>query len=361
LILKIPPHFTVRQVARMAGVESRQIRDFERDGRLPKAPRDGENRRVYTFEEARRIVGLLGEPVRRRIAVVNQKGGVGKTTTAFNLAGALVARGRRVLAVDLDPQANLTTSLGVDLRDGDRSVEELFVSDDPVARDVVRETRFPGLSCLPARPRLAGVEVKIFDAFLRETILDRQLEPLHGEYDFILLDCPPNLSLVTVNALVACEDAIVPIEAQAYSIKAISDLTNTVALIRSRLGRGVTLRFLPTKVDGRVKVAAEILDAVRQGLKDRVLPPVRTDSNLVRAPMMRAPVSFSFPSSKGARDYARLADLLLRPGPGPAPEARVAVEAGPQKTDGTLVDSPVPCSSSCARGAPPRSGTASSA
>ena len=120
-----------------------------------------------------------------------------------------------------------------------------------------------------------------------------------------------NLSLVTVNALVCCEEAIVPIEAQSYSLKAISDLTNTVALIRSRLDRGVSLRFLPTKIDGRVKVAAEILEAVRSGLQDRVLPSVRTDANLVRAPMVRAPVNFAFPRSKGARDYGRLADILI--------------------------------------------------
>ena len=236
---------------------------------------------------------------------------MGKTTTSFNLAGALVARGRRVLAIDLDPQANLTSSLGVEVAEHDRTVEDVFVSEDTAAADVVRPTPFPGLFCIPSRPRLAGVEIKIFDAFLRETILDRKLQPLHEEYDFFILDCPPNLSLVTVNALVACEEAIVPIEAQAYSIKAISDLTNTVALIRSRLDRGVTMRFLPNKLDRRLKVGAEIMDAVTSGLKDRVLPPIRTDANLVRAPMQRAPIAFVAPNSRGAKDYSRLADLLL--------------------------------------------------
>ena len=127
----------------------------------------------------------------------------------------------------------------------------------------------------------------------------------------MLLDCPPNLSLVTVNALVACEEAIVPIEAQTYSINAISDLTNTVALIRSRLDRGVALRFLPTKFDARLKVSREILEAIRGGLKDRVLPVIRTDANLLRGPMLRAPAAFACPSARGARDYGRLAELLL--------------------------------------------------
>jgi len=320
LILKIRPHFTIGEVARMAGIERSELRGLEESGHVPPFFNDTATTEIYTFEEARRIVDLTAGPQHRRIAVVNQKGGVGKTTTTLSLAGALAARGRRVLAIDLDPQANLTSSLGVELDDGDRSVEEVFVSESTPAADVVRETRFPGLSCLPARPRLAGVEIKIFDAFLRETILDRKLQPLHEEYDFILLDCPPNLSLVTINALVACEEAIVPIEAQAYSIKAISDLTNTVALIRSRLDRGVVLRFLPTKVDGRIKVASEILQAVEGGLKERVLPRIRTDANLVRAPMLRAPVEYAFPKSKGARDYGLLADLLVREAP-PAADA----------------------------------------
>jgi len=321
LILKIPPHYTVGDVARMAGVERETLLELEARGVIPAARRNDANHRVYDYAEARRIVLAAAGPRRRRLAIVNQKGGVGKTTTTLSLAGALAARGRTVLCIDLDPQANLTASLGVDLPNNAPTVEDLFVYDEFQAREAVVGTRFPGISLIGARPRFAGVEIKIFDAFMRETILDRKLKPLHEEYDFILLDCPPNLSLVTINALVASEEAIVPIEAQTYSIKAVSDLTNTVALIRSRLDKGVSLRFLPTKIDGRLKVGSEILDAVRSGLKERVLPPIRTDAHLVRAPMLRAPVSICFPGSKGAKDYARLADALLAESAPGAPAA----------------------------------------
>jgi len=332
LIRKIRDQFSIGDVARMAGVDSRVLRAWEERGQIPPARRNGANHRVYSFDEARRIVHLSAGEQNRRIAVVNQKGGVGKTTTTFSLAGALVARGRKILVVDLDPQANLTSSLGIELGEQDRSVEDVFVDDDFDAADAIRPTRFPGLFCLPARPRLAGVEIKIFDAFLRETILDRKLTPLHDRFDFILIDCPPNLSLVTVNALVACQEALVPIEAQTYSIKAISDLTNTVALIRSRLDRGVTLRFVPTKIDNRLKVASEILDAIKDGLKNRVMPSIRTDAHLVRCPMLRTPVSFAFPNSKGAKDYDRIAGILVKEKGPPGPDGRP--EEHPEEHEG---------------------------
>ncbi|MFQ5845464.1 MAG: AAA family ATPase, partial [Planctomycetota bacterium] len=215
--------FTLGEVARMVGLEGGALRRLEREGSIPTARRTDANQRVYTFDEAHRLVLRFRGSFRRRLAVVNQKGGVGKTTTAFNLAGALAARGRRVLAVDLDPQADLTSSL-VDLPDDAPSTEDLFSSPGMDAAAVVRPTPVPGVDLVPARTRLAGVETRIAGLPLRETLLGRRLAPLAARYEIVLMDCPPNLSLVTVNALAACDEAIVPLEAHVYSIRAVADL-----------------------------------------------------------------------------------------------------------------------------------------
>jgi chromosome partitioning protein len=255
---------------------------------------------------------LAGLVARRRISVVNQKGGVGKTTTVFNLAACLAYRGRRVLTVDLDAQANLTTSFGIDPDQIPLSTEDLLTRDDVGIEQVIRPTAFEGLHIVPADIRLAGADVKLREMIMREKILAGKLEPVAAHYDFVLFDCPPNLSTITINALVASSDALIPMETQCYSIKAFQDLSRTLQVLRTRMAHDVGVWVLPTKIDRRIAMSRKLLESIRENLEGRVLPPVRTDATLMKAPMVQEPVIFSFPRSRAAADYQAVCGEVLR-------------------------------------------------
>ena len=253
----------------------------------------------------------MGLDVRKRISVVNQKGGVGKTTTAFNLAGALVLDGRRVLVVDLDAQASLTSSFGMDPGSFKKTAHDLLVDDEVGVATCIVKTAIEGLDVLPSDIRLASADVLLREMIMRERILATKIERIKGRYDFILFDCPPNLSTITINALVASTDAVVPLETQFYSVRAVEDLTKTFQLLATRMNHNLDVWMLPTKIDRRVKMAREFLDQMEVSFKDRLLTPVRTDANLAKAPMVREPAIFAFPASRGSKDYRRIARELI--------------------------------------------------
>ena len=299
--------FMLEELAALAGVSLGQVRTWEKQGYLGEIARDGGGKPQYGFEQAERCVELGGRGVQRRICVVNQKGGVGKTTTAFTLAAALADLGRRVLAVDLDAQANLTTSFGFDPDALDLTSANLLTDDAVAPEHVILETNLEGVHAIPADIQLCNVETRIQDTLMRERILSTKLEPLYDRYNFIVFDCPPNLSRITINALCASEEVVVPIETQSYSIKAISDLTNTFTLLKQKMGHDLIVWLLPTKVDRSVRVATDILDALDEAFRGRLLDPIHNDSNLIRAPLLCEPVTRAFPHTRSALEYARLA------------------------------------------------------
>jgi chromosome partitioning protein len=311
--------YTLDELAGLAGVAKSRVKAWEGQGLLGEVKRNGHDaghsagESRYGFEQAERCVELGGRGHPRRVCVVNQKGGVGKTTTVFSLAAALADLGRRVLAVDLDAQANLTSSFGFDPDLIKHTSEDLLVNENVAAEDVILETAVEGVHAIPADIRLCNVETKIQDVFMREHILRTKLEPLFDRYHVILFDCPPNLSRITINALMASQEVLVPIETQSYSIKAISDLTNTFALLKEKMRHDLRVWLLPTKVDPNVRLAMEILEAIEEAFPGRVLDPIHIDHTLVRAPLLCEPITHSFPGSRAAREYGRLARFLTVP------------------------------------------------
>jgi len=302
--------FSPNRVAEIVGVPREQVLRWEDEGAL-KPTRDDRNQRMFSPEDVRRALDMTGKRVRKRIAVVNQKGGVGKTTTAFNLSAALVMEGRRVLVVDLDAQASLTVSFGLSPTSFRRTAHDLLVNDETSAEEAIVETGLRGLDLVPADIRLASAEILLREMIMRERILLTKLEPILERYDFVLFDCPPNLSTITINALVASTDAVVPMETQFYSIRAVDDLSKTFHVLSSRMRHDLEVWMLPVKIDRRVKASMECLAKMEESFAGRLLTPIRTDANLMKAPLAHEPAVIAFPAARGAKDYRRIARELL--------------------------------------------------
>jgi chromosome partitioning protein len=309
----MPRTYTLAELAALGGVSREAAERWEAEGRLGSPPKDDGGKPRYGFDAAERAVALGGKTTRRRISVVNQKGGVGKTTTVFSLAGGFAEVGRRVLAVDLDAQGNLTSSFGYDPDTLELTSENLITEEEVTPEDVILETAVEGVHLVPADIKLCSVDVKIHEMFMREYILFNKLRHLFDHYHVVLFDCPPNLSKVTINALLASQEVVVPVETQSYSIKAISDLTNTFALLKAKMNHVLRVWILPTKVDRRVRLANDFLAALDRNFGAALLDPISIDANVIKAPMIYEPVVRSFPTSRAAREYLRLAKFLSLP------------------------------------------------
>ena len=244
----------------------------------------------------------------RIISVANQKGGVAKTTTSVNLGTALALRGHRVLIVDLDPQANATTGLGLDRRTVERSTYDLLVREASVA-EIVRPTAIKNLSVVPASLDLAGAEIELAGAMAREKRLAEALESAKGDYELIFLDCPPSLGLLTVNALAAAEDLIVPVQCEYYALEGLGQLVETADRVRRSLNPELRIAgFVLTMFDGRTKLSSQVADEVRSHFGDLVFESVIPRSvRLSEAPSYGEPVVTLDPSSRGAISYRKLA------------------------------------------------------
>ena len=244
----------------------------------------------------------------RVISIANQKGGVAKTTTSVNLGTALALRGHRVLIVDLDPQANATTGLGIDRRNVDKSTYDVLAGESPVSA-VTLATAVKNLSLAPASLDLAGAEIELAGQMAREKRLAEALASTAGEYELVFIDCPPSLGLLTVNALAAAEDLIVPVQCEYYALEGLGQLVETADRVRRSLNPSLRISgFVLTMFDGRTKLASQVADEVRAHFGDLVYDSVIPRSvRLSEAPSFGEPVVTLDPSSRGAVAYRKLA------------------------------------------------------
>ncbi|MBL8899693.1 MAG: ParA family protein [Planctomycetes bacterium] len=251
----------------------------------------------------------------RRIAIINQKGGVGKTTTTTNLGAALARRGKRVLIVDIDPQANLSIHVDVDITKLEHSTYTLLVEDSTPAQ-AIRPTSTKGLEILPTNIDLSGAELELANAIGRETILRDKLAQHfkeHGEVDFVLYDCPPSLGLLSLNALAAADEVFIPVQTEFFALQGMTKLLQVVELVRGRINP--TLRItaiVPCLVDLRTNLASEVLAELRAVFPDQVLATkIRQNIRLAEAPSHGKTIFEYAPESTGARDYDDLAAEVL--------------------------------------------------
>jgi chromosome partitioning protein len=251
----------------------------------------------------------------KAIAIVNQKGGVGKSTTAVNLSACLAIAGRRVLLIDLDPQGNATSGLGADKSDREHCIYNALVEDKPT-KELVGKTDIEHLFVIPATIQLAGAEIELVSIFSRESKLKRAIDPIKKDYDYIIIDCPPSLGLLTVNALTAADKLIIPIQCEYYALEGLSKLLESVRLVKAHLNPNLEIAgVLMTMHDSRTKLSQQVVEEVVKFFQEKTYKTIIPRTvRLSEAPGFGQPIILYDAQSKGAEAYQNFAKEVMKRG-----------------------------------------------
>jgi chromosome partitioning protein len=253
--------------------------------------------------------------VAKIIAIANQKGGVGKTTTSVNLGACLAYLGSRVLLVDIDPQGNATSGVGIEKGDVDQCIYNVLV-EDAEAKTVIQETIVEGLYVIPSTIQLAGAEIELVPTISREVRLKRALSSVNDQFDYIIIDCPPSLGLLTINSLTAADAVLIPVQCEYYALEGLSQLLNTVRLVQKHLNTKLMIEgVLLTMLDARTNLGIQVIDEVKKYFQEKVYATViPRNVRLSEAPSHGKPIIIYDPKSRGAEVYLDLAKEVLANG-----------------------------------------------
>ena len=246
------------------------------------------------------------------IAIANQKGGVGKTTTSINLSASLAAKGKRVLVIDTDPQGNTTSGFGIDKNDLEDTIYELILGECSISDCIVKDV-IPNISIVPSNVNLAAAEIELIGVDKKEYILKNEVDYIKDDYDFIIIDCPPSLNMLTINSMTTADSVIVPIQCEYYALEGLSQLIHTINLVKERLNPDLDIEGVVfTMYDSRTNLSLQVVENVKQNLNQRVYKTlIPRNIRLAEAPSYGMPINMYDAKSAGAEAYMQLADEVL--------------------------------------------------
>ena len=248
----------------------------------------------------------------RTIAIANQKGGVGKTTTSINLSAALAAKGKKVLVIDTDPQGNTTSGFGVDKNELDNTIYELILGECSIQECIIKNV-VPGVSLIPSNVNLAATEIELIGVDKKEYILRNEVDWVKDQYDFIVIDCPPSLNMLTINSMTTADSVLVPIQCEYYALEGLSQLIHTVNLVKERLNPELDMEGIVfTMYDSRTNLSMQVVENVKNNLNQNIYKTlIPRNIRLAEAPSYGMPINMYDPKSAGAEAYMNLAEEVI--------------------------------------------------